>query len=114
MDYDKVSEGPSPSGGCGTSPVDPEFNRLRGAGTISGAAQPGQYYAGRNEARERVNRLSLADEPQAAVPNLRERVYHACRRGEEAARKYNRALRCAQLMEAHPEVAELVELLREF
>jgi hypothetical protein len=103
MDYDGPSE--QASAGAGTMPM------------------PGGSYAGKAAATLRpnqVNRLSLADEaPRDAVAMpLRERVYRAAQyAGQEASnnqRRYERALRCAQLMEAHPEVAELVELLREF
>jgi hypothetical protein len=103
MDYDGPSEGAGCNQGQGTMPaampgLGPRPEKARAVQAIQGQA--------------RVNRLSLADEARQST--LRERVYEACQRGEHQSRQYNRALRCAQLMEQHPEVAELVELLREF
>lgn len=107
MDYDRPDTAETTRGnGCGPSPAPPY------GGTAPGLnkAEDGQ--------RLRMTLGNQGNQNEARSVPLRERVYAAMqcsqRELEYNQRRYQHAHRCAQLMELHPEVAELVELLREF
>ncbi len=76
---------------------------------ITGGLRGGAYAN-----KEQINRLAYGGEQAASQPNIRERLYKTISNGEYEIRRAERAQRALQLLEAHPEVAELVELLREF